>query len=215
MVYATTKVTWATGRKQDTFDFLRNFCSTLASDVGGGGDDISKSPQLQENRHLLARAYLKQGQWQQELTPTWTPDIIEEIVNCYQMATEFDPTWSKAWHSWALCNFEAINHLEALDGDSVNQHEDLLVQYTLAAIKGMASRSFHSSADHFAGFFRSIALRSDNPLQDSLRVLTLWFKFGADERITLAVSEGASLVSVDTWLDVVPQVIPQDLLRTH
>jgi serine/threonine-protein kinase mTOR len=51
-----------------------------------------------------------------------------------------------------------------------------------------------------------VALRSDNPLQDSLRVLTLWFKFGAEERVTLAVSEGASVVSVDAWLDVIPQV---------
>jgi serine/threonine-protein kinase mTOR len=51
-----------------------------------------------------------------------------------------------------------------------------------------------------------VALRSDNPLQDSLRILTLWFKFGAEEQVTLAVSEGSSMVSVDTWLDVVPQV---------
>jgi hypothetical protein len=56
------------------------------------------------------------------------------------------------------------------------------------------------------GFFRSVALRSDNPLQDSLRILTLWFKFGVEEDVTLAVNEGASMVSVDTWLDVIPQV---------
>lgn len=128
---------WATGQKQETFDFLRKFCLTLASDVGALDGDSSKFPQIEENRHLLARSYLKQGQWQQELIPAWTPDIIEEILNCYQMATEFDPAWSKAWHSWALCNFEAINHLEALDDDSVDPHDDLLVQYTLAAIKGM------------------------------------------------------------------------------
>ena len=133
---------WATGQKQETFDFLRKFCLTLASDVGALDGDSSKFPQIEENRHLLARSYLKQGQWQQELIPAWTPDIIEEILNCYQMATEFDPAWSKAWHSWALCNFEAINHLEALDDDSVDPHDDLLVQYTLAAIKGMYRRAF-------------------------------------------------------------------------
>jgi len=57
----------------------------------------------------------------------------------------------------------------------------------------------------FPGFFRSISLRDDNTLQDSLRLLTLWFKFGSEERVTLAVNEGASMVSVDTWLEVVPQ----------
>lgn len=55
------------------------------------------------------------------------------------------------------------------------------------------------------GFFRSISLRDDSTLQDSLRLLTLWFKFGSEERVTLAVNEGASMVSVDTWLEVVPQ----------
>jgi len=106
-----------------------------------------------------------------------------------------------------LCNFEAINHLEALDDDSVDPHDDLLVQYTLAAIKGMYCQAFFPlDANSSTGFFRSVALRSDNPLQDSLRVLTLWFKFGAEEKVTLAVSEGASVVSVDTWLDVIPQV---------
>jgi len=57
----------------------------------------------------------------------------------------------------------------------------------------------------FPGFFRSISLRDDSTLQDSLRLLTLWFKFGSEERVTLAVNEGASMVSVDTWLEVVPQ----------
>jgi serine/threonine-protein kinase mTOR len=149
VVYSTLKVMWATGRKQETFDFLRKFCLTLASDVGALDGDLSKFPQIKENRHLLARSYLKQGQWQQELIPAWTPDIIEEILNCYQMATEFDPVWSKAWHSWALCNFEAINHLEALDDDSVDPHDDLLVQYTLAAIKGIYPQAFFSTGCRF------------------------------------------------------------------
>lgn len=190
VVYSTLKVNWAKGLKQDSLDFLKRFCSSLASDISS--NESVKPPDLEKSRRLVARSYLKQGEWQSELTSSWTPEVIKEIIDSYQMATEFAPNWSKAWHSWALCNFEAINHLEERD-DAFTEHRDqLLLQYILAAIKG---------------FFRSVALRSDNPLQDSLRILTLWFKFAAEERVTLAVSEGASMVSVDTWLEVVPQLI--------
>lgn len=56
------------------------------------------------------------------------------------------------------------------------------------------------------GFFRSVALGGENPIQDSLRLLTLWFKFGADEEVTAVVAENVNTVSIDTWLEVVPQV---------
>jgi FKBP12-rapamycin complex-associated protein len=125
---------WARGRKQESFDFLRDFCVNLARDVGV--QETAKAPQVEEIRHLLARSYLKQGEWQQELTP-WTPDTIEEIINCYQMATEFDPNWSKAWHSWALCNFEAVNHLDSLEDEAEDRENETLLQYILSAIKGL------------------------------------------------------------------------------
>jgi len=56
------------------------------------------------------------------------------------------------------------------------------------------------------GFFRSIALRSENSLQDTLRLLTLWFKFGAQDEVSHAIASGFSTVEVDTWLEVIPQV---------
>ena len=134
MVYASVKVMWARGRKQESVDFLRDFCVTLARDVGV--QETAETPQVEEIRHLLARSYLKQGEWQQELTP-WTPGAIEEIINCYQMATEFDPNWSKAWHSWALCNFEAVNHLDSLEDETEGCENKTLLQYILSAIKGL------------------------------------------------------------------------------
>ena len=56
------------------------------------------------------------------------------------------------------------------------------------------------------GFFRSIALRGENSLQDTLRLLTLWFKFGAQDEVSHAIASGFSTVEVDTWLEVIPQV---------
>ena len=56
-----------------------------------------------------------------------------------------------------------------------------------------------------AGFFRSIALRNVNALQDTLRLLTLWFKYGAHDDVSHAMATGFTNVEVDTWLEVTPQ----------
>lgn len=55
-------------------------------------------------------------------------------------------------------------------------------------------------------FFRSIALSPGNSLQDTLRLLTLWFKYGERHVVSSAIMEGFRTVSVDTWLEVIPQV---------
>jgi FKBP12-rapamycin complex-associated protein len=61
------------------------------------------------------------------------------------------------------------------------------------------------------GFFESIALSSTNSnrltLQDILRLLTLWFKYGAYREVDSVVTEGFDKVSVDNWLQVIPQLI--------
>ena len=56
------------------------------------------------------------------------------------------------------------------------------------------------------GFFRSIALQNENALQDTLRLLTLWFKFGDHDDVSNAMAGGFANVDVDTWLEVIPQV---------
>lgn len=37
---------------------------------------------------------------------------MEDILHSYHLATHFDPTWYKAWHTWALANFEVIGYME-------------------------------------------------------------------------------------------------------
>jgi phosphatidylinositol kinase/protein kinase (PI-3 family) len=57
-----------------------------------------------------------------------------------------------------------------------------------------------------SGFFRSVALRNQDALQDILRLLTLWFKFGQHDEVSHAMGSGFVTVEVDTWLQVIPQV---------
>ena len=57
------------------------------------------------------------------------------------------------------------------------------------------------------GFFRSVGLSSGSSLQDTLRLLTLWFKHGDRVPVTAAMAHGFTNVSIDTWLQVIPQLI--------
>ena len=104
-------------------------------------------------------------------------------------ATQHDNSWAKAWHKWALFNFEAITHYES-HGTSRGHHT--VNPYIQPAV---------------SGFFRSISLRRAHVQQDILRLLTLWFKYGGQHDVDLALSDGFLTLSIDTWLDVIPQII--------
>ena len=53
-----------------------------------------------------------------------------------------------------------------------------------------------------SGFFRSIALSKGNSLQDTLRLLTLWFDYGMWPEVYEALTDGIKTVQIDNWLQV-------------
>ena len=57
------------------------------------------------------------------------------------------------------------------------------------------------------GFLRSIALSPGNSLQDTLRLLTLWFTYGYQHGVNQAIAQGMATVNIDVWLEVIPQII--------
>lgn len=66
------------------------------------------------------------------------------------------------------------------------------------------------------GFFRSILLLNENALQDTLRLLTLWFKFGGHDEVSHVMASGFGIVDVDIRLDAIPQIIaPIQTLRVN
>ncbi|KAF8637601.1 hypothetical protein AX17_002670 [Amanita inopinata Kibby_2008] len=197
VVYAHLKYMWASGAKEESLDFLRQFSVSLSRDLQQQEpsnqtqrSNVSKQ-KLAELSKLLARCYFKQGEWQVALKDDWGSRNVEDILHCYFLATHYDPSWYKAWHTWALANFEVIGHLE---GQSENRPVNKvgLMAHVIQAVEG---------------FFRSIALRNREALQDTLRLLTLWFNFGELQEVSHAVGGGFSTVEVDTWLDVLPQII--------
>ena len=65
------------------------------------------------------------------------------------------------------------------------------------------------------GFFRSISLSKDGALQDTLRLLTLWFNHGSHAEVNMAIGDGFNSVKIDTWLQVIPQLIARIHANSH
>ena len=68
---------WATGAKEDSLNFLRQFSASLARDVMQETSSqaprfgVSKS-EMAELSKLVARCYFKQGEWQVALKDDWS-----------------------------------------------------------------------------------------------------------------------------------------------
>lgn len=229
--YAVLKYHWASGRQPAALEGLKMFTNDLMTrlresqiaaqgvngmngmgenhNMGGlyehginGTNGINAVQQgynispkmLADHTQLLARCCLKQGEWQVALNRgDWRHDHVEDILGSYHLATQFNSSWYKAWHAWALANFEIVQaYTHRPDRENVHVPQSIILDHVVPAVKG---------------FFKSIALSDGSSLQDTLRLLTLWFAHGGSSDVNTAVTEGFATVSVDTWLEVIPQLI--------
>ncbi|KAK5128460.1 hypothetical protein LTR85_003128 [Meristemomyces frigidus] len=229
--YATYKFLWSNGYHDGALSALKDFTIRLRSDFeergaalsagqtngnhvlmngmnGGNGVNGALAPfgstnapaspkdkaELDEWKMLLARCYLKQGDWQiKQHDGDWESDHVQDVLQSYYSATRYNENWYKAWHAWALANFEVVTSMtSATDRESADVPREIVSEHVVPAIRG---------------FFKSIALSSNSSLQDNLRLLTLWFAHGKHQEVTHSVTQGISSVSIDNWLEVIPQLI--------
>ena len=215
VVYAQLKYQWAVGHQPKSLHSLRLFTAdlsqqlnTFTASIGANGAngvngpssilDLSsrKGPRatIINIKKLLAKCYVKQGQWlTTAMKADWESTHVREVIDAYRSATTHHNGWYKAWHSWALANFEVVTAVTArAKRQNTGLPPALVSSHVVPAIQG---------------FFKSIALSSSSSLQDTLRLLTLWFAHGGDSEVNTVVLEGFNDVSVDTWLEVIPQLI--------
>ncbi|KAF4323262.1 hypothetical protein BBO99_00001548 [Phytophthora kernoviae] len=148
-------------------------------------------PTNEDMRKLRVQVYIQLGEWQISRSEPHkqTEGAFDHVLECLETATKLDPTNDRAWHEWALMNFRALEATVKESGQS-----DPKKRYAVRAIQG---------------FFRSISFghTSYDVTKDVLRLLTLWFTHGNRSDVHLAMIEGFQEASVDTWLDVIPQLI--------
>lgn len=59
------------------------------------------------------------------------------MLQDYSIATELDPQWYQAWHTWALANFEVIARLEVSQHGLSSAH---FTTYIIPAVEGESQR---------------------------------------------------------------------------
>lgn len=184
-----TKNLWVTGERRFAYDLLHRYVEGASS-----GDD--------EHCRLLARCHLKLGAWCEALQEI-NELSIPEILRNYAAATLLAPEWYKAWHAYAYMNFESVlfykqqdntseSSLTASSGEKKATRTESLHQYVVPAVEG---------------FFKSINLANGSSLQDTLRLLTLWFDYGHHPTIYEVLFEGIRKIEINIWLQVIPQLI--------
>ncbi|WVQ81656.1 hypothetical protein IAT38_003781 [Cryptococcus sp. DSM 104549] len=140
---------------------------------------------------IIAQAHLYMAQW--EAVCSTDSQVLDQIIHDLQLATVFDPLFHEAWHCLATSMRVFINSLaqDALNGGPGLVPNDL-PRYFVPAV---------------GAFFESIALTRKSTLQDTLQVLSLVISYGYDEGVMQVAEGGVEKVSVDVWLEVIPQII--------
>jgi FKBP12-rapamycin complex-associated protein len=153
---------------------------------------------------LLSKSYMKLGRWLYDIDKGISDSNISVIISFYYAAKEKHKDWYKAWNAWANANYQALQFYKSrnscsLLSDNVNtaKQEIDLTKYSIPAIQG---------------FFKSIKLSPKNALnescvQDTLKILSLWFEYCISEDLFKILSDGIKSVSLDIWLQVIPQLI--------
>nr|XP_013189744.1 unnamed protein product [Amyelois transitella] len=189
VVLSYSKNLWEVGNKRYAYDVLQRYVDSAV-------------PENDDHCRLLARCHLKLGSWceaLQEINELSIPEILRNYVAAVNLA----PDWYKACHAWACMNFETVLFYKQQDNVSESSiaggsaekkvsRADFINTHTIPAIEG---------------FFKSISLSNGSALQDTLRLLTLWFDHGHNTAVYDALFEGIRQIDVKIWLQVIPQLI--------
>ncbi|KAI8458016.1 atypical/PIKK/FRAP protein kinase [Phakopsora pachyrhizi] len=199
VIYSHIKYMWGSGERQDSLAYLKEFTLKLSEEVFDNNQnltqnntqDLEQQSRKLEHQRLLSRCHQKLGEWQSQLQEDWSSPAVVDILESYRLSTELDPEWYKAWHAWALVNSKVATNYER-NQDAATVPIEIVQYHLVPAVQA---------------FFKSIALSPGNALQDILRLLGIWFKFGDHQVVANAIQDGFGNVSIDTWLEVVPQLI--------
>ncbi|XP_071946239.1 serine/threonine-protein kinase mTOR-like [Antedon mediterranea] len=239
VTFAYMKHMWKDGDRMEAFNELHHFVQSAIQQYAASLNPAEDNIERRELQKLLARCYLKLGEWQQSLEGIGD-ETIPQIISYYSAATDHDANWYKAWHSWAFMNYEAVLYYKnsqsaaATPSQTIKEPELVPVDESgesnedvkddieeegagdsedVGLEKGTSpSQNYNQYVATYAipavqGFFRSISLSSSNSLQDTLRLLTLWFDYGQCTDVYDALVEGIKSIQIDTWLQVIPQLI--------
>ncbi|OSX78492.1 hypothetical protein BU14_0107s0001 [Porphyra umbilicalis] len=146
----------------------------------------------------------------------------ERELEFVRTATWLAPDWYKGWHAFASLSAEAaetaaVRRRSHSSGDGVPR-SPLSPQMIPGGVNTLSSsldsgrlevsRSMKSHLiDAVQSYFRAISFGERTRLQDVLKLLTLWFRYGGVSDVNSVLVSGFNSTEPEVWLDVVPQMI--------
>jgi len=142
----------------------------------------------------------KVGSWMSE--DEITAVDYETITGLFKTSLELNPEVVKTWHLFALANYKRVKDITE---SNLNENK----RYSFEQIMGEGQIKEHIS-DAFKGFIKSISIGGPDcseTLQDTLRLLDLWFRYGELGGIQKLIKDCFNEINLECWLPVIPQMI--------
>eukprot|EP01125_Pyxidicula_operculata_P012255 TRINITY_DN4020_c0_g1_i2.p1 TRINITY_DN4020_c0_g1~~TRINITY_DN4020_c0_g1_i2.p1 ORF type:complete len:2409 (-),score=332.13 TRINITY_DN4020_c0_g1_i2:1267-8115(-) len=179
--YSYLNLLWHTNSHKLAFDKMEEWASSFTT----ADETVSRKQQ--------ARCYIKLAEWQLKLHDrNLNETVIPQMVRYCKNALENDGEWYRAWHTWAILNYRVLSYYTKQNENQPSSSNPKIKNYLMSAL---------------TGFIRAIALAPNENVQDTLRLLTLWFTHGTIREVETAIREGFDIINIDTWLAVIPQII--------
>ncbi|OMJ20268.1 Target of rapamycin [Smittium culicis] len=169
---------------------------------GDGGESINLNT-YDRTVKLLSELYYTEAKWKMVLLKhesesydksenvSFNSDSsMTRILSLLEASTILNRKSYISWHSFALRHYEMTQNFEREDNTISTQMVDTHI-----------IPSIH-------GFFKAIQLSNmDTTLQDTLRLLTVWFNYGHIDSVAQAISSRFNDVKITTWIQVMPQIL--------
>lgn len=205
VIFDTYKFWWARGDKSDALIALTEFIPTI--DLSRDGATALKV------QCLLRRATWMKALYQHSMTEPIRSDVLTTVRAARDLASDH----YYVWHAWAVTNYDQLNISTAENG-FIGQQRTANSHTRKSSFAHMFSANTPYVVEAIRGFSRSIALGGHEgvaqTLQDTLRLLTLWFTYGTREGVYDVLSTELKSVAAEHWLGVLPQMIARMHVKT-
>lgn len=219
--FACLKHLWAADQKVEAFLALEECVAAnpVLSTRAPGDIRLHLSPDAanQKNGKLHGEIYLKLAKWSDRVLSMPGGERYtsrEASLQYANTATEWNPSWFKAWHTWAAFNADLaekeVLRLEAEQRRNRRRQRrgprSFDFESKLPPLPSAVVRQLECAVD---GYFRAIKYGGKTTLEDVLTVLKLWFKYGGNDAIGMTSFFNACFETSapESWLEVVPQII--------
>eukprot|EP00172_Hildenbrandia_rubra_P000040 Plantae.Rhodophyta-Hildenbrandia_rubra.ctg10178.p1 GENE.Plantae.Rhodophyta-Hildenbrandia_rubra.ctg10178~~Plantae.Rhodophyta-Hildenbrandia_rubra.ctg10178.p1 ORF type:complete len:1219 (-),score=182.70 Plantae.Rhodophyta-Hildenbrandia_rubra.ctg10178:1597-4974(-) len=199
------KYLWARGRHKPAFKLLKEKANELRKPTRGGAFLRSE-----------AKVFAKLASWVRHLRDSLGANKgqMGTELDYALKATEYDPSWHYAWHSWGLLHAERASEIISRDNPNYNSADSADGRKTLSLPPKTYTQQFvisvkarNSIKCAIQGLHKAVERDGRTRMQDQLKILQLWHHYGSVEELRKVFIMVADECNADLWTDVIPQIL--------